>query len=265
MTKIRILLNGAAGKMGKAMAAGIMEATDLELVAAVDIRHCGRDMGILAGGEPSGLLIADDLAAAIKANQPDVMVDFTNPQAIMKNLRIALQHNLASVVGTTGLNEHELQEIDNLAKQSGAPVFWATNFALGAVLMMRFAKEAAQYFPHVEVIERHHEQKLDAPSGTALSTLEAIAEIRKEQEQGNPHEFEKIAAARGGNYQGMRVHSVRLHGYVASQEVIFGDTGQILTISHDAVSRESFLPGLLLAVRKIKNLTGLTCGLDKIL
>ena len=131
--------------------------------------------------------------------------------------------------------------------------------------MMQFAEIAARYMPHVEVIEKHHDQKIDAPSGTAISTLERIAQGRKVFTQGAPNEFEKINGSRGGDFQGMRVHSVRLPGFVASQDVIFGDTGQTLTISHNSISRDSFVPGVLLAVRKVLGLQGLTYGLEKIM
>jgi 4-hydroxy-tetrahydrodipicolinate reductase len=263
--KIRVLMNGACGKMGRAMSAGIMAEADMEIVAAVDITGLGRDLGLLAGGEPSGLLIGGDLPSAIRAHKPDVLVDFTGPQAVLENVRAALPFSLPCVVGTTGLKEPELAELDALARRHGAAVFFAPNFAVGAVLMMRFAKEAARYFPQVEVIERHHEQKLDAPSGTALATLELIAEERAEQAQGAAQEIERLAGARGGAFQGARVHSVRLPGYVAAQEVVFGAVGQLLTIRHDAMSRECFLPGVLLAIRKIGGLSGLVNGLEKLM
>lgn len=264
MSKIKVLMNGACGKTGRVICAGLMGAEDIDLVAAVDIKG-GRDVGLIAGLEPTGQLVEDNLQKAIQAHQPQVMVDFTNPQAILKNLRTALPLGLPCVVGTTGLNEHELAEVDELARLHCAPVFLTANFALGAVLMMRFAREAARYFPHVEVIERHHDQKLDAPSGTAVTTLEMIAEERAVFAQGAANEFERISGARGGDFQGARVHSVRLPGYVATQEVVFGGLGQILNIRHDAMSRECFVPGVLLAVRAVRGLEGLVMGLEKIM
>ena len=265
MGRIKILLNGAGGKMGRSMSAGIMAEKDMEIVAAVDLKGVGGDLGLLAGNEPNGLPISEDLSAAILKAKPEVMVDFTSPQAVLNNLRIALPFSLPCVVGTTGLNEQELAEVDALARAHSAAVFFAPNFALGAVLMMRFAQEAARYFPHAEVIERHHDQKLDAPSGTAVTTLELMARERQEIAQGAAQEFERLAGARGGNYQGMRVHSVRLPGYVATQEVVFGAEGQLLTIRHDAINRDCYLPGLLLAIRKINSLSGLVVGLEKLL
>ncbi len=265
MTEYRVLINGAAGKMGRAMGGGIAREKDMQIVAAVDIKGEGSDFGLLCAMEPSGVLLQTDLAKAITENKPDIMVEFTNPKAVIKSVRTALSHKVACVIGTTGLNEQELKEIENLTKENDTPVFLAPNFALGAVLMMRFAKEAAKYFPHAEVIERHHDQKFDAPSGTAYTTLELISQVREVFAQGAPNEFEKIPGSRGGDFQGMRVHSVRLPGYVATQEVIFGGLGQRLIISHDSISRESFLPGVLLAVRTVKKLKGLVCGLERIM
>jgi len=265
MAEIKVLVNGAAGKMGRAMSAGIAKESDMKIVAAVDFKFTGNDLGLACGIDSLNVNIEEDLAAAISRTKPDVMVDFTNPQAVMKNIRIAVPQKVACVVGTTGLSQNDLQELDKLANEYNTPVFCASNFALGAVLMMRFAKEAAVYFPNVEVIERHHDQKLDAPSGTAITTLEMINDVREVFSQGAANEFEKIPSSRGGDYAGMRVHSVRLPGYVATQEVIFGSLGQILTIRHDAMSRECFLPGVLMAIRKIGALSGLVFGLEKII
>ncbi len=265
MAVIKVLINGAAGKMGRAMGGGISVQEDMQVVAAVDLKGTGSDFGLLAVGEASGVLIEQDLEQAIRRARPEVMVEFTNPQAVMRSARIALGQGVACVIGTTGFSPHELEELDALAREHQTPVFIAPNFALGAVLMMRFAQEAAAYFPHVEVIERHHDQKMDAPSGTAVATLEMIGKVRQVFAQGAANEFEKIPGSRGGDYQGMRVHSVRLPGYVASQEVVFGGLGQLLTLRHDAMNRDSFLPGVLLAVRKVQELEGLVRGLEQIM
>ena len=262
---MRVLINGANGKMGKAMSAGIMAESDMQIVAAVDLKSVETDFGLLCGDKEIGLKIETDLKKAIKRTNPDVMLEFTNPQAVMKSVRIAVKEKVSCVIGTSGLTPNELEKLAALTKENQTPVFVAPNFALGAVLMMRFAKEAARYFPNVEIIERHHDQKLDAPSGTAAATLEMIAEAREVFNQGASNEFEKITCSRGGNYQGMRVHSVRLPGYVANQEILFGDIGQILTIKHESVSRDSFIPGVLLAIRKVDSLNGLVIGLENIM
>ncbi len=263
--KIKILMNGASGKMGRAVGGGLSQLPDMQLVAAVDVKGAGMDMGLLCGGEPSGILIQPDLNDALAASRPQVMVDFTNPQAVMKNIYAALSHHVAAVVGTTGFSEADFQQVQAWCEEFQTPVFVAANFAIGAVLLMGFAKEAAKYMPDVEVIELHHDQKLDAPSGTAVTTLEMMGQVRTPHTQGNPQEFERLSGSRGGDYQGMRVHSVRLPGYVASQEVLCGGLGQVLTIRHDALSRECYVPGVAMAVRKILTLKGLTTGLENIM
>jgi 4-hydroxy-tetrahydrodipicolinate reductase len=265
MRNIKVLVCGASGRMGKEAIKAILIAEDLELVAAVDVKHSGTDVGFLVGLEPAGIKIFEDLSTAIKIAKPQVMVDFTNPQAVLKNTKTALEHGVHAVVGTTGLTDEELSEIEQLSSENGTNVFIAPNFAVGAVLMMKFAQEAAKYFSHAEVIELHHDEKLDAPSGTAIKTLEMISQVRREASQGHINEYEKISGSRGGNYQGMRVHSVRLPGLVAHQEVIFGGLGQTLIIRHDSINRESFAPGILLAVRKVQELKGVVTGLENIM
>ena len=164
-----------------------------------------------------------------------------------------------------GLSEEELNDFGDLAKANDCGVFIASNFAIGAVLMMKFAAEAIKYMPYAEVIEMHHDHKKDAPSGTAVQTLKKMAENRESFRQGAEDEFEKIEGSRGGEYEGMRVHSVRLPGYVAHQEVMFGGLGQILTIRHDSITRESFIPGIMLAVKKVGDIKGLLSGLENIM
>ncbi|MEG1537202.1 MAG: 4-hydroxy-tetrahydrodipicolinate reductase, partial [Clostridiales bacterium] len=215
---IKILVNGASGRMGRAMSAGILGESDMQIVAAVDIRQVDGDVGVLAGQKPIGVKVENDLVAAIRRSHPDVMLDFTNPQAVLRNIRVAIGEGLPCVVGTTGLSEHDLGELAQLSQINHAPIFIAANFAITAVLMMRFAVEAARYIPQYEIIERHHENKMDAPSGTALRTMEMIGSVREVLVQGAANEMEMIPGSRGGDYQGARVHSMRLPGYVASQE-----------------------------------------------
>lgn len=263
MTKI--LMNGAAGKMGRALSAGLSAMPDMQICAAVDTKAVAVDYGFLCGMQELGFAPECDMAAAIKRTSPDVVVEFTNPAAVMKNIKCALENRVPIVVGTTGIEDYDM--IAKWCKEYQTSAFVASNFALGAVLMMRFAKEAAKYMPQVEIIERHHDQKLDAPSGTAVTTLEMISEVRTPQTQGNPQEFEKLNGARGAEIDGMRVHSVRLPGYVATQEVVCGATGQILCIRHDALSRDAYVPGVALAIRKIREFEpgSLICGLDRLL
>ncbi|MGF7185738.1 4-hydroxy-tetrahydrodipicolinate reductase [Desulfitispora alkaliphila] len=265
MDKIKVVVTGATGKMGLEALNTVIDADDLELVGAIDVKHAGMDVGYLVGVKPIGVQVNEDLATVLKEEKPDVMVDFTNPQAVLKNIKTALEHKVSPVVGTTGLTDSELEEIQQESKTNNTSVFIAPNFTIGAVLMMRFAKEAAKYMPHVEVIEQHHDEKLDAPSGTALKTIEMISEEREALRQGNINEYEKIPGCRGGEHQGMRVHSVRLPGLVAHQEVIFGGQGQTLTIRHDSISRDSFRPGIALGIRKVKSLKGVVIGLENLI
>ena len=258
---MKLAFIGAMGKMGRSMMEGVFHEKDMEIVGAVDISGIGKE--VFPG---SGVFVESDIAEMIRTKDPDIVVDFTSPAVIRENIRAVLAMKKHMVVGTTGLTPEELEEIDKDARAVGRVVFVAPNFALGAVLMMGFAAQAAKYFPHVEVIELHHDQKKDAPSGTAIKTLEMMAKEREKIHQGQADEFEKIPGARGGEYEGMRVHSVRLPGYVAHQEVIFGGAGQTLTIRHDSMNRESFVPGLVLAIRSIADQTpGLIYGLENIL
>ena len=261
---ITVLVNGACGRMGQAVLKAVSDDTELELVGAVDIKG-GADVGELLGINKTGVIVETDLAAALERIKPQVMVDFTRPDVVFNNVVTAIEHHVSPVVGTTGLSDEQKAEIKKLAESNNTPVFIAPNFAIGAVLMMIMAKQAAKYMPNVEIIELHHDKKLDAPSGTAVQTAAMIAEVRKSHKQGHPEEKEKIAGARGADYEGMHIHSVRLPGYVAHQEVIFGGLGQTLTIRHDSMNRESFMPGVVLAAKKVTTLKGLTVGLDKLL
>ena len=261
---IKVLVSGACGRMGQAVVKAVLEDKDLELVAAVDLQG-GQDAGEMVGLGKSGVVVTTDLAQTIDAAKPEVMVDFTRPDVVYNNAVIALQKGVSPVVGTTGLSDESKGELEKLSKANNTPIFIAPNFAIGAVLMMLMAKQAAKYMPEVEIIELHHDKKLDAPSGTALQTAAMIAEVRAEHQQGNPHEEEKVAGARGANVEGMHIHSVRLPGYVAHQEVIFGGLGQTLTLRHDSLNRESFMPGVCLACKKVRDLEGLVIGLDKVM
>ncbi|WP_337567577.1 4-hydroxy-tetrahydrodipicolinate reductase [Mitsuokella jalaludinii] len=259
-----VIVNGACGRMGQAVLKAVQEADGLELVGAVDIKG-GADTGSLVGLPANGILVETDLEALLARKKPEVMVDFTRPDVVFGNVMTALAHKTSPVVGTTGLSDDQKAEIAKAAEENDTPAFIAPNFAIGAVLLMVMSRQAAKYMPDVEIIELHHDKKLDAPSGTAIQTAAMIAEVRKAHKQGNPDEFEKLEGARGADYEGMHIHSVRLPGYVAHQEVIFGGLGQMLTIRHDSMNRESFMPGVVLAAKKVRSLKGLTVGLDKLL
>lgn len=261
---VKVLVNGACGRMGQAVLAAVLADEELKLVGAVDIKG-GRDTGEMIGQGPNGILVEEDLVAALANHKPDVMVDFTRPDAVFESVCAALKAKVSPVVGTTGLTAEQTEKIRKLTEECNTPAFIAPNFAIGAVLMMLMSKQAAKYMPHVEIIELHHDKKLDAPSGTAVQTAAMIAEVRKSMKQGHPEEKEKLSGARGAEYEGMHIHSVRLPGYVAHQEVIFGGLGQTLTIRHDSMNRESFMPGVVLACKRVSGLKGLTVGLDKLL
>lgn len=261
---IKVLVSGACGRMGQAVVKSVLNDSDLELVAAIDLKG-GIDAGTAAGVSPCGVLVSTDLTTAIENTRPEVMVDFTRPDVVFNNAVTALKMGVSPVIGTTGLSEDAKDELKELSKRENVPVFIAPNFAIGAVLMMLMAKQAAKYLPDVEIIELHHDKKLDAPSGTAVQTAQLIQEFREAHKQGHPDEKEKLTGARGADYEGIRIHSVRLPGYVAHQEVIFGGLGQTLTIRHDSLDRESFMPGVVLACKKVRGLKGLTVGLENIL
>lgn len=263
--RIRVAIAGAAGRMGKAAVRAVAAAPDMTLAAALGReRGVGQDAGTLAGTVPLGVKLTAELADALDA-KPDVLIDFCPGAAAAEHARAAIPASIRPVIGATGISQPDLDSLAALcgAKRVGAVV--APNFAVGAVLMIEFARLAAEYFPHAEIIELHHDRKRDAPSGTALRTAAVVAAARGSAPVPTVKEEEMIAGARGGRVEGIPVHSVRLPGLVAHQEIIFGGPGQTLTIRHDSVNEESFMPGLLLAVRKVRSLVGLVYGLEKLL
>lgn len=242
--EIKVVVNGARGKMGQEVVKAVSADEEMQLVGELDID--------------------DDLRGVLEKVKPDVMVDFTHPSAARENVLTAIESGVNAVVGTTGLQDEELKEIDALAKRRNLGILVAPNFCIGAVLMMKFAREAAKFMPEVEIIELHHPGKADAPSGTARLTAEGICKVREKGIK-YPNLDAEMMAFRGGRVGDVSVHSVRLPGLVAHQEVIFGGEGQTLTIRHDSLNRESFMFGVLLAIRAVSDLTGLVYGLDRIL
>ncbi|HZK86422.1 MAG TPA: 4-hydroxy-tetrahydrodipicolinate reductase [Syntrophomonas sp.] len=262
---IKVIVVGALGKMGKETAKAVFNDPELELVGLIDIRGKGESMGDILAIKELQLPVNSDLDQLMASTHPEVMVDFTNPQAVYNNTRKALKQKINCVIGTTGLNEMELAQLEKIAQENEVGVAVIPNFALGAVLMMKLSQQVAQYFPDVEIIELHHDQKMDAPSGTALKTAEMIAANRQRVPARNAREFEKVAGARGGEVNGIRIHSVRLPGFVAHQEVIFGGIGQSLRIRHDSYDRVGFMPGVALSIKKIIEIKGLVYGLENFL
>ena len=244
MTNIRVGVLGANGRMGATACEAISAATDCELVAALDV--------------------ADALAELV-SKKTQVVVDFTTPDAVMANLDFLAKNDIHAVVGTTGFDADRLNIVSELFKQSKANIIIAPNFGLAAVLMMQFAQLAAPFFESAEIIEMHHPRKADAPSGTAKRTAELISEARNGLPAMPDASSDVVSGARGANISGIPVHSVRLQGLVAHQEVLFGGPGESLSIRHDSYDRESFMPGVLLAVRQVSNNPGLTFGLEGLL
>lgn len=262
---IRVLVSGAAGRMGAEVVRAVTAADGLDVVACVDPGAAGAIVADGAGGE---LACHASLVAAIADTRPDVMVDFTRPDVVEGNLCTALAAGVDCVVGTTGLSEEKLAGV--YAETCTSPdtcLFFAPNFAIGAVLMMQFAEHAARFMPAAEIIELHHDAKADAPSGTALRTARLIAAARAEipATPGRETELAGLDGARGALAEGVPVHSVRLPGLVAHQEVIFGGQGQTLTIRHDSIDRTSFMPGVVLACREVGARSGLIVGLEKLM
>lgn len=261
---VRVAVCGAAGKMGRLAVAAIAGTGHFLLKGAVDIVGAGSDAGLLAGIDKLGLSITTDLGELLQTEKIDVLVDFTTPMVIMKNIQLALSHRVVPVVGTTGLSESDLEQIARWTEQYGAGAIIAPNFSLGAVLMMKMAQLCARYFPAVEIIEMHHDGKLDAPSGTAQRTAYLIRETRRTAEN-EPAGQEKLSGARGGKYGGIHIHSVRLPGAIAHQEVIFGGEGQLLSIRHDTLNRYSFMPGLLEAIKRAPSVDRLIYGIETLI
>lgn len=257
---IKVLVIGALGKMGRTTCDAVLAEDDLRLVAVVDTAY-GDEGAAASDGLPELPRFAD-LRQCLRDTGCDVAVDFTTPLQVFDNVMACLGSGVRCVVGTTGLDAAQLEAIGEEARQRQTGCLVAPNFAIGAVLMMEAARNAARYLPDCEIIELHHDQKLDAPSGTALMTAELIAaERRRQPEPAGP----EGNAARGAVSRGIPIHSVRLPGLVAHQEVIFGGQGQTLTIRHDSISRSSFMPGVVLALRNVMGIESLVVGLEKIL
>ena len=244
MTPLRVIVNGAFGKMGALACQTLSVQPEFQLVACLS-RH-------------------DDLATAITANQAEMVVDLTHAGVVYANCMTILEHAAVPVIGTSGLLPEQVADLQDRARGLGRGGLIVPNFSIGAVLMMKFSAMAARYFPDVEIIEAHHPKKRDAPSGTAIKTADLIASARK---SGVPHAVvdELVSGARGALCQGIAIHSLRLLGVLAQQEVVFGQAGETLTLSHRALDREAFMPGLLLACQRVMSLTTLCYGLEHVL
>ena len=263
MKTIRVLVTGAAGKMGQELIRTIAQQNDMVLVAGCDVKNVGRDAGEMCGINAIGVIVEMDLAVSLRGSKPDVVCDFTHADALRKNLPLDLENKVNMVIGTTGFTSEEIKKLEQDCLERSVGCLVAPNFAIGAVLMMQFAKIASRYMDRAEIIEFHHPQKKDAPSGTAIKTAEGIIEGKDQVYE--EKSFELLPGSRGGHLGPVNIHSVRLSGFVAHQEVIFGGEGQTLTIRHDSLSRVSFMPGILLAIRKMAEDQHFYYGLDKIM
>ena len=242
---MRILVNGAKGKMGKAIVEWIQSTPELILAGEAEYQ--------------------DDLAAMIRQNQAEVVIDFTRPEARMSNVEKILHAGAAAVVGTTGFTPADLETISAWVKNTGKGCVIAPNFIIGNVLMQLFAKKAAEYYEYAEIIEYHHEEKVDYPSGTAVKTAEMMSSLGKAFNPRLGDKVAKVEGARGGNFNGIRMHAIRMPSYIASQEVILGAPGERLTIRHDNTDRKAYMPGIHLACRHIVGKAEMIYGLEHLL
>jgi 4-hydroxy-tetrahydrodipicolinate reductase len=263
MEPITVLVNGALGKMGKEVVAAICRDPELELVGGVDIRATQEQL-ILPDGSKKVPLSAD-LSSLLEICHPKVLLDFTIAEAAMLAARIALKQGVNVVIGTSGITEDNLKEIAQLAETNKVGAIVAPNFTIGAAVLLNAVKAAAKFFDYADIIEMHHHEKADAPSGTALATAKAMVQSRGKPFLYSKTKKETLSGTRGGEVDGVTIHSVRLPGFVASQEVVFGGQGQTLSIRHDTVGRECYMPGIILAIKEVVNRKGLIYGLDTLL
>lgn len=250
---IRVAVCGSCGKMGQEVVKAVVMDNELELVAKIDLICIGEGT-------------YDSIEKALKATKFDVLVDFTQPAAIFENAKFCLNNGVRPVIGTTGLSDNQIEELRELSMKNNTSGLIAPNFTTGAVLMMMFAKQAAKFFDNAEIIELHHNQKKDAPSGTAIKTAQLMAEENESFAKGNCEEVELFEGSRGGkSYADIQIHSVRMPGYIASQEVIFGASGQILKIRHDSMDRTCYMKGVLMAIKYVMQNDEFVYGLENIL
>lgn len=262
---IKVVIAGPRGRMGSEAVQMVLQEEAFELVACIDRINGGKQVMDVEGMPDLTTPIFEQAGMCFDQVEPDVFVDLTVPNAAFEHAKQALNHRVRPVIGTSGLTDEQIDILSQISREVNTGCLIAPNFAIGAVLMMQFAKMAAKHFPDVEIIEKHHDQKLDAPSGSAIKTAQLISETRQEKQQGHPDETETMTGARGATKDGMHIHSVRLPGLIAHQEVIFGGSGQSLTIKHDSFNRASFMDGVRYSIHQVTNLNELVYGLENIL
>ena len=263
MSEITVAVNGVLGRMGDTVLNAVDQESGMMPVGGADLSAGkAKTVKTLSGAE---LPLASDLASLFKVSKPDVVVDFTNAEGGKSAMGTCIEHGVRCVSGSTGITPDELHEIGNQASAAGVGIISASNFALGCVVLIHLARIASEYFDYADVIESHHEMKIDAPSGTALSIVQAMLEGKGGDFDQNLVETELLEGTRGGSTGGINVHSARMPGRVARHEVVFGALGQTLTLLHDSISRDSFMPGVMLAVRRVVNEDAMIVGLDNVL
>ena len=260
---IKVAIAGACGKMGKEVVKLVSSNKDMELCLAIDKFGAGQIL-------ENNIKVVDDVEKGIKAVKPDIIVDFTQPSCVFNNINAYLNNGIKAVIGTTGLSNEQIEKIKELSDKNNTGIIIAPNFSLGAILMMKFASYASKYFSNAEIIEYHHNQKKDAPSGTSIKTAQLMMKNNSNFKLDNCEENETIKGSRGGNYSengfgNIQIHSVRMPGFVASQEVIFGSDGQTLKIHHDTINRECYMSGVELAIKYLYKNNEFIYGLENIL
>jgi 4-hydroxy-tetrahydrodipicolinate reductase len=262
MEKIKVVVHGASGRVGQEVVKAVCQEPEMELAGAADLKASAPELALPNGA--GKVPFSADFKYILTTCKPDVVVDFTIAKASLPAVRTAAEMGVSMVIGTTGFSAGELAEIERLAKAHNTGIMVAPNFALGAVLMIHLAKIAGKYFDHAEIIELHHDKKLDAPSGTAKSTAQAMVKARGKDFL-SPTVQGAASASRGESTGGINIHAVRLPGLMAHQEVLFGGAGQTLTIRHDTINRECYMPGVLMAVKEMVKRKTYVYGLDTLL
>ena len=261
--KLSVAINGVLGKMGSTVLIAVDQADDMDVVAGIDTKSNSTTLHLPISDKD--IYLGKSLSDALDAARPDVVVDFTNAEVAKKVFVDSIDRGVRVVSGSTGLNDLDLNEIKSHADKNQIGCIHASNFAVGAVLLIYLSGIASKYFDYVDLIESHHEMKVDAPSGTALSIVNSMIDGRKNDFEQNETLDELLPNTRGGSYKGINIHSARLPGRVARHEVVFGGPGQTFTMLHDSINRESFMPGVIVGIRNVMELKSLVVGLDSVL
>jgi 4-hydroxy-tetrahydrodipicolinate reductase len=259
-----LLIAGCTGKMGLEAVKTVLNGNDFNLYSCLGNKnHINEDIGNLIGKKPLGIIISNELNKSIE--NVDIVLDLTNADAGYKIVTESLKRKIPVVSGSTGFSSSNIEDFKKLSQENNTSCYIIPNFSIGAVLMTKFAKESGKFFENVEIIEYHHENKKDYPSGTAIKTVEMLIENNKEYNKGRIEEFPKIQNCRGGNYFNINIHSIRMPGFVATQEVLFGSLGEILTIKHQTISREAFMPGIIFCLKKAINDNKFIYGMENLI